>query len=615
MDNIPEFFKVGSTKNIFDDIMNDCFNYVQKGGGSGGSGGGGVGGGSGGGGSGVGGIGSKINKIIFSELLFNQFGGKSVKKWTTFSHNGVLFPEPYQAHGIPLIYGDKKEKIYLDPESEEYATIYSKFVDTEYVKNKLFKQNFFSDWKKYLKKGGFNQIVSLDMCDFSLIYAHVLKMKEEKKKGDKGDGGDKGSGGKGEERYKEAMVDGKVQVVGNFRIEPPGIFLGRGCHPLAGKIKKRILPEDITINIDNKSKIPELPLFYKNRKWGKIVHDNTLEWLASWKDTITGKTKYVWLGNKSDFKAKSDLHKYEKARKLAKHINNIRLTNMNNINIKGNSDDDVRLKQLGCALYLIDNLALRVGNEKGEDEADTVGVCSLRIEHIELKEPDIVKLDFLGKDSIRYENKVKVDENVFNALYSFIRNKKKGDDLFDKINPTLLNAYIKTISSNDDLTAKVFRTYNASYLFQKEIDEINKKYNKKGDKDDYISELLTCYNKANLKVALLCNHQKNVSKGFNDQIKKIDDKIEELQEKKLQAGDDKDKIKKINDKIKDLKNKKSLKVELKNVSLGTSKINYIDPRITIAFLKKHNIKIEKVFSQTLIDKFFWAMDVDEKWTF
>lgn len=130
MNNIPDFFKVGSTTNIFNDIINECLKYdvinVQKGGGSGGPS-----------------IHNVINKLIFSELLFNQFGGKSVKKWTTFTHNGVLFPEPYQAHGIPLVYGDKKEKIYLDPESEEYATIYSKFVDTEYVKNKLFKQNFF----------------------------------------------------------------------------------------------------------------------------------------------------------------------------------------------------------------------------------------------------------------------------------------------------------------------------------------------------------------------------------------------------------------------------------------------------------------------------------------
>ena len=58
-----------------------------------------------------------------------------------------------------------------------------------------------------------------------------------------------------------------------------------------------------------------------------------------------------------------------------------------------------------------------------------------------------------------------------------------------------------------------------------------------------------------------------------------------------------------------------MSVELKNVSLTTSKTNYIDPRITIAFLKRHNIALEKIFSQTLIDKFFWAMDVDVNWKF
>ena len=43
--------------------------------------------------------------------------------------------------------------------------------------------------------------------------------------------------------------------------------------------------------------------------------------------------------------------------------------------------------------------------------------------------------------------------------------------------------------------------------------------------------------------------------------------------------------------------------------------SFNEPCITIAFLKKHNIKIEKIFSPTLIDKFFWAMDVDDKWKF
>lgn len=43
-------------------------------------------------------------------------------------------------------------------------------------------------------------------------------------------------------------------------------------------------------------------------------------------------------------------------------------------------------KQLGTAAYLIDRLALRVGNEKDEDTADTVGCCSLRAEHITINE-------------------------------------------------------------------------------------------------------------------------------------------------------------------------------------------------------------------------------------
>ena len=51
-----------------------------------------------------------------------------------------------------------------------------------------------------------------------------------------------------EEKFKVAIVDGKEQHTGNFRIEPPGIYLGRGCHPLAGKIKERVFPDDIKVN-------------------------------------------------------------------------------------------------------------------------------------------------------------------------------------------------------------------------------------------------------------------------------------------------------------------------------------------------------------------------------
>jgi len=62
-------------------------------------------------------------------------------------------------------------------------------------------------------------------------------------------------------------------------------------------------------------------------------------------------------------------------------------------------------------------LALRVGNEKSEDEADTVGCCSLRVEHIKFEEGENkVTLQFLGKDSMEYKNTVEVKPIVYELL-------------------------------------------------------------------------------------------------------------------------------------------------------------------------------------------------------
>lgn len=123
---------------------------------------------------------------------------------------------------------------------------------------------------------------------------------------------------------------------------------------------------------------------------------------------------------------------------------------------------------MGLATYFIDKLALRVGNEKGEDEADTVGCCSLRIEHINLDLEDKVTFDFLGKDSMRYFSTVDVDPLVYRTMKLMLRKYENGkmvdkepkDDLFEMIDASKLNDHFKKHMS--DLSAKVFRTYNAS---------------------------------------------------------------------------------------------------------------------------------------------------------
>jgi len=98
-------------------------------------------------------------------------------------------------------------------------------------------------------------------------------------------------------------------------------------------------------------------------------------------------------------------------------------------------DEYTEVRQRATAMYLIDVFALRAGNEKGDDEADTVGCCSLRYEHVTLEPPNKVTFDFLGKDSIRYFNTVEVDPQVFKNLKIFKRPpKSEGDMLFDRIN-------------------------------------------------------------------------------------------------------------------------------------------------------------------------------------
>jgi DNA topoisomerase-1 len=79
---------------------------------------------------------------------------------------------------------------------------------------------------------------------------------------------------------------------------------------------------------------------------------------------------------------------------------------------------------------------LRAGNEKdAENEAETVGCCSLKYEHVTLKPPNTVIFDFLGKDSIRFYDEVVVHEQVFKNLKIFKKAPKKdGDDIFDRLN-------------------------------------------------------------------------------------------------------------------------------------------------------------------------------------
>ena len=104
-----------------------------------------------------------------------------------------------------------------------------------------------------------------------------------------------------------------------------------------------------------------------------MVHDNTVSWLASWTENIMGGTKYVMLGSNSRLKGEKDWEKYEVARKLKYKISSIRSGYMADMRSKMTA-----VRQRAVAIYFIDTLALRAGNEKDSEEAaDTVSCLVL----------------------------------------------------------------------------------------------------------------------------------------------------------------------------------------------------------------------------------------------
>ncbi|KAI1376260.1 hypothetical protein F4677DRAFT_86431 [Hypoxylon crocopeplum] len=636
-------------------------------------------------------------------------------KWTTLEHNGVLFPPPYEPlpKNVKLIYDGTPVNLHLD--AEEVAGFFGSMLNsTHNVENPTFQKNFFTDFKEILDKtGGATDrsgkkvnIKEFAKLDFKPIFEYYHAKNEAKKARPAAEKkAEKAEKDKVEAPYMYCKWDGRKEKVGNFRVEPPGLFRGRGEHPKTGKVKKRVLPEQITINIGADAEVPAPP---DGHKWRAIQHDNKATWLAMWQENINGSYKYVMLGATSAVKGQSDFKKFEKARELKKHIARIRKDYTKDLKAEGMAD-----RQRATAVYLIDKFALRAGNEKDtENEAETVGCCSLKYEHVTLREPNTVIFDFLGKDSIRFYDEVTVDRQVFKNLRVFKKPpKKEGDDIFDRLTTTQLNKHLSSYMAG--LTAKVFRTYNASYTMSNLLRDLKVS-------DATMAEKIKLYNDCNREVAILCNHKRTVGASHEAQMEKLGDRIkglkyqvwrnkhmlldvdpkqkkkkgasffeldpeldeawilehqnflveeqrtkiekkfekdnQKLQEEgkkpmpdkelkeRLQAADDLAKkfkkenkskkveaegrgptvekidgnIKKIEERIRTLELQAADRDGNKEVALGTSKINYIDPRLTVVFAKKFDVPIEKFFSKTLREKFNWAIksvEDDDHWEF
>jgi DNA topoisomerase I len=82
------------------------------------------------------------------------------------------------------------------------------------------------------------KIANLSLCDFRPIYDYMTSEKEKKKSLTTAEKKElKKQKDEAEEKYATCLLDGRKEKVGNFRVEPPGLFRGRGEHPKKGALK------------------------------------------------------------------------------------------------------------------------------------------------------------------------------------------------------------------------------------------------------------------------------------------------------------------------------------------------------------------------------------------
>ena len=569
---------------------------------------------------------------------------------TQLIHNGVVVPEPPPAVGLELRI--RGELVALTPKQEEMALAWAKKQGTPYVEDLTFTRNFMADFSREL---GYDSALPVDEVDFGAAIsiveaereARALMSKEERKAlaAER-----KVQREALREQHGYALVNDERTELANYVVEPSGIFMGRGKHPLRGRWKEGAQHGDITLNLSPDAPCPP-------GEWGEIVWQPEALWVARWKDRLSGKLKYVWLSDTAPVKQEREARKFEQAHELHDHLEAVRAQIEQDL-----LHQNPKERMLATACYLIDALCLRVGDEKDPDEADTIGATTLRPEHVTLHDGGVAEFRFLGKDSVLWHKKLELPNVVLQNVEELIRNARpsnssSGDDrghptrdrpqLFPDISSRDVNAYLSDILPG--LTAKVFRTHHATVavrasLASFEVQAIDPEYVK-----------WEAANLANLEAAMLCNHTKQAPAswprsrqrykereqkagervrtyrerltGQREALRELREKVREKigaapparrekvkarYEKRLRAAERRvertkemlERARLSRDKI---KAQASMAAKKRTWNLGTSLKSYIDPRVYYEWGQQVEYDVlEKYYPKALRRKFAWV---------
>ncbi len=565
-------------------------------------------------------------------------------------HNGVLVPTPPSPrHLVRQIRG---ERVALTPKQEEMALAWAKKHGTPYVEDPVFVENFMKDFSEALDV---DPPLSVEDIDFTPALNVVLAARARKKALTKEARKALAARRKKKrealkEQYGYAIVNGERVEIGGYVVEPSGIFMGRGEHPLRGRWKEGATQQDITLNLSPDAPRPE-------GDWKELVWRPECIWVARWRDKLSEKLKYIWLSDTASVKQEREAQKFDQAIKLG-----VMLDKVQSHIQAGLTASDPKRKMVATACYLIDALCLRVGDEKDRDEADTVGATTLRPEHVTLHSDGEAEFEFLGKDSVLWHKKIPLPEVVYNNLAELIENARPSDSssngngakpqIFPLVTSRSVNRFLSDVMPG--LTAKVFRTHHATAVVRQTLNEADI------EAQDPEYKKWEAATQANLEAAELCNHTKQVPAGWSDRLERMKEREKTLQErvakreaqleerqarlkalpeeaaakvaarktekqKERTAASYKKKIERAERRVEVAqrrldkaqaalakhRTKMAVNSEKRSWNLGTSLKSYIDPRIYYRWGQKVDYDVlERYYPKALRRKFAWVREED-----
>jgi DNA topoisomerase-1 len=496
-------------------------------------------------------------------------------------HNGVLVPR-YEPHGLGVIF--RERRIELSSDQEEMAVAWVKKLRTEYVQDPVFRMNFFSDFSRAMgvcadepeREFDFSEVIEFvnneEAKRLSMSREERRRLAQERRKARE----------LNKERYGYAIVDGVRVELGSYTVEPSSIFIGRGNHPLRGRWKQGPKEQDIVLNLSPDAPTPQ-------GGWGGRVWEPESMWVACWYDKLRGKKKYIWLSESSFIKQQREVEKFNRARELAENIEEVQRHIYSNLN-----SPDLLRRKIATVCYLIDALKFRVGDEKDEDEADTVGATTLRPEHIQFRRGNVAVFKFLGKDSVEWNIEAKLPRIVIRNLEEFI--KEAGSYIFKGVRSENVSAFLDEVAPG--LTSKVFRTYHAT----RAVEESLKAARVVRSDPPFVKKYAATM--ANLAAAKECNHRRKLPKSWEQSIAKLEERLKALEHRATKAS-----IRRADE----LRMRIELKKATRDYNLNTSLKSYIDPRVYFDWGRKVDFDWKNYYSKTLQRKFQWVESlVDEE---